>query len=372
MSQNQGKIFNISGGIKEISNQDLKWWFASYLPYKLTQLFPSFTVIDNPVIGIGCQSIYDNQNGLAYFCKKDYILKPGYTPSLKENDGGNVQYKSGTTFIYLPTGLEIELGNPQFFEDASWTVSYDVKTGGWLGWHDWHPELLIPGKNTFMTTITDPTSKKAGIWIHNQRCDLYCNYYNKDYPFEIEYMTNNPQEVTTLRSIEYHMEAYKYDQNCYDRFHVLDYNFDEMVVYNTEQCSGMLRLTPNPRPDPLLMIQYPRINPLNPTFIEILYSKVENKYRINQFWDITDDRGEYPLYPLPPVAQRMIWNTGANGYVKALNAVNLNYSKEQLQRKKFRHYTNSVFLRKRVIVGQSIRYKMLVLISNNKELKSPR
>jgi len=149
----------------------------------------------------------------------------------------------------------------------------------------------------------------------------------------------------------------------------LDYNFDEAVVYNTEQCSGMLRLTPNPRPDPTLMITYPIINP---TFIEILFSKVENKYRFNQFWDITNDRGEYPLYPLPPVSQQMIWNTGANGYVKSLNAVNLDYNKPELERKKFRHYTNSVFLRKRVIAGQQIRYKMLLAIANTKLLNSPR
>jgi hypothetical protein len=220
-----------------------------------------------------------------------------------------------------------------------------------------------------MSTVTDPISKKGSIWVHNQRCDLYCNYYGVDYPFEIEYMTNTPQQITTLRSIEYYMEVYKYDVNCYDRFHVLDYNFDEAVVYNTEQCSGLLRLNPTPRPDPTLILTYPIINP---TFIDILFSKIENKYRFNQFWDITDDRGEYPLYPLAAGPQRMIWNTGANGYVKSLNPVNLNYSKAELQRKKFRHYTNSVFLRKRVIVGQQMRYKILMALANNKQLNSPR
>lgn len=362
MSQNQGKIFNIQGGIKEISNQDLKWWFTNYLPYKLTQLFPTFQLTDNPVIGIGCQSVYDNENGLAYFCKKDYILRAGYIPS-------QFTYTGGNNFTYNPTGLVIKLGDPVYFEDASWTVSYDVKTQAWLGWHDWHPELLMPGKNTFMSIVTNPANGRGGIWIHNERCDLYCNYYGVDYPFELEYMVNTPQQITTLRSIEYYMEVYKYDVNCYDRFHVLDYNFDEAVIYNTEQCSGMLRMTPTARNNPALLLQYPIINP---TFIEILYSKEENKYRFNQFWDITDDRGEFPAYPAPPGAQRMIWNTGANGYIKTLNPANLNYNKAELQRKKFRHYTNSVFLRKRVIAGQQMTYKILVMITNNKQLNSPR
>lgn len=374
MSQNQGKIFNLTNSLEEISMHDLKWWFAQYLPYKLSEIFPNFELKDNPVTGIGCQAIYDNENQLVYFCKKDYILRPGYTPNatpigLPATGPGNIQYNGSNNFIYTPTGLPIKLGDPLYFEDASWTVSYDPKNKTWLGWHDWHPELLLPGKNTFMSTITDPLTKRGGIWIHNQRCDLYCNYYGVDYPFEVEYMVNTPQQITTLRSIEYYMEVYKYDRNCYDRFHVLDYNFDEAVIYNTEQCSGILRMTPSPRQSPDLMIGYPIINP---TFIEILYSKVENKYRFNQFWDITDDRGEYPLYPAPPVVQRMIWNTGANGYVKVLNPANLNYNKPEFQRKKLRHYTNSVFLRKRVIAGQQMTYKILVMITENKQLNSPR
>lgn len=373
MSQNQGKIFRLGNAPDPISDKDLKWWFNQYLPYKLTQLFPAFTLTDNPVVGIGCQAVYDNENGLAYFCKKDYILKAGYTPNLTPAGlpavgPGNIQYNGKDNFIYVPTGLNIKLGNPAYFEPASWTVSYDPKVGGWLGWHDWHPELLIPGKNTFISIVTS-AAKKGGFWVHNERCDLYCNYYGVNYPFEIEYMVNTPTQITTLRSIEYFMEVYKYDPNCYDRFHVLDYNFDEVVIYNTEQCSGMLRMTPSPKNNPQLLIQYPLINP---TFIEILFSKEENKYRFNQFWDITDDRGEYPAYPAPPVAQRMIWNTGANGYIKLLNPINLNYNKSEFQRKKFRHYTNSVFLRKRVIANQNMTYKILVMITENKQLNSPR
>jgi hypothetical protein len=74
MSQNQGKVFHFQGGLIELSMQDLKWWFATYLPYKLTESFTNFELKDNPVIGIGCQSMYDNENGLIYFTKKDYVL----------------------------------------------------------------------------------------------------------------------------------------------------------------------------------------------------------------------------------------------------------------------------------------------------------
>lgn len=355
MSQNQGKIFNLAGGIKEVSNINLKWWFAQYLPYKLTEAFPNFSLLDNPVIGIGCQSVYDNTNGLIYFSKVDYNLRTDITETLTYIPGSN-------KFRVDQTGLIIELGDPLFFNDASWTVSYDPKVDGWLANHDWHPTLNMPGKNTFMTV--NPADKR-GIWIHNVRCDLYCNYYGINYPFEVEFMINTGQTVNTLRSIEYIMEAYKYAVNCQDRFHVLDYNFDEAVIYNTEQVSGLLKLNLSPKNNPVAILGYPIIGV---TDIQILFSKEENKYRFNQFWDITDDRGEYFNPTIPGFAQRPIWNTADNGYVKTLNPVNLNYAKDPFQRKKFRHYTTSVLLRKRISGDR----KMLVMIANTKDLYSPR
>ena len=124
--------------------------------------------------------------------------------------------------------------------------------------------------------------------------------------------------------------------------------------------SGLLRLNLEPRQQPIQGLLYPIINFAS---IDILFSKVENKYRFNQFWDITDDRGEYN-----PAAQRMIWNTGANGYIRILNPNNLNYTKDPFQRKKFRHYTNTVFLRRKMSGDR----KMLVMLTDNKNLMSPR
>lgn len=355
MSQNQGKIFNLSSGIKEVSNINLKWWLAQYLPYKLTQIFPNFDLLDNPVIGIGCQSVYDNENGLIYFSKVDYNLRDDITETLTYIPGSN-------KFRVNQTGLIISLGDPLYFTDASWTLSYDPKGDGWIGWHDWHPTLNMPGKNTFMTV--NPFDKK-GIWIHNVRCDLYCNYYGTNYPFEVEFMLNTGQQVNTLRSIEYIMEAYKYASNCYDRFHVLDYNFDEAIIHNTEQVSGLLKLNLSPKENPIAILGYPIIGV---TDIQILFSKEENKYRFNQFWDVTDDRGEFFNPAIPGFAQRPIWDTEDNGYIRRLNPVNLNYAKDPFQRKKFRHYTTSVLLRKNISGDR----KILVMIANTKELYSPR
>ena len=384
---------------------------------------------------------------------------------------------------YIPYQLE----NTTYFQDVSWTVSYDPKAKAWISFHDWHPELSFNSINHFMTSKTTTTTipqcppgysfldgeccitvsgsdlanvfvdylpakvtldpdlscecpdgyievpaaqpcnsmnppicKKVwcecppipvvdpslattwltgscdnlitydtpghvntdpqichweyeqcvpanytvgGIWKHNVRNDLFANYYGQDYPWEITLIENSGQVVNTLRSIEYQMEAYVFknfnlprpqQMIGVDRWHDLDWNFDEAIIYNSEQVSGLLTLDLSPKNNVVLLNQYPIIN--NPTNIQILYSKEEQKYRFNQFWDITDDRGEFTGI------ERPIWITTLNGYIKDLNQANLNYIKAEMQHKKFRHYYNMLLLRK----NYSGDRKMLLKLNNSK------
>lgn len=367
ISQNQGKIFAYGEGLQEISQASMKWWFEEFLPYKLTEDFPEFPYIDNPVAGIGCSASYDNDSSILYFSKRDYKLKSEYI--------GKITYIELDSFSYDEIELTFKLGDPRFFENASWTISYDPKQQMWISFHDWHPELYMPGRGSFHTT------KNGSIWKHNENCNDYCNFYGTQYPFEIELPVTTGQNINTLKSIQYVLECYRRDQKqCFDQFHVLDYNFDQAVVFNTEQVSGYLNLNLYPKNDVNLSLQYPIVNPNS---IDILFSKEENKYRFNQFWDITKDRGEFPQgsdYPptgplipgtttlLGNYSQEPIWITESNGYIKNLNNNNLDYTKDELQRKKFRHYLNFISLAK----SDSRNTNMILKILNTKNQYSPR
>jgi hypothetical protein len=198
----------------------------------------------------------------------------------------------------------------------------------------------------------------GGIWRHNYRCDLFANYYNVDYPWEVELIENTGQSVFTVRSLEYQLESYVYKGDLFngcgdDRWHDLDFNFDESIIYNTEQVSGLLRLELDPKGDPLTGLTYPIINTND---IQILFSKVEQKYRFNQFWDVTNDRGEFTN------VEQQILITQCNGYIRDLNSFNLDYAKDQGQRKKFRHYYNKVILRRTLSTNR----KMLLKLNNSK------
>ena len=350
VSQEQGKIFNYVGQLDEISDKGMRWWFSRYLPSQLLKAFPEYRYSDNPIYGVGVQATYDNINEVVYFTKKDY------EPILND-----LQYDPEKGF-YIQNGqskVYYNLNDQTAFREASWTISYDPKTKTWISFHDWHPTFLLPSRTHFMSVNVN------SIWKHNQRCDLFCNFYGVDYPWEVEYVSTTGQVVNTIRSFEYILEAYKYHNDCRDKFHLLDRNFDHAIVYNSEQISGLLYLTLKEKNNPISNLQYPIVTN---DYIGIQFSKEENKYRFNQFWDITRDRGEYvPSLAAGPVNIPM-FNTNPSGYTFEINPFYVNYNKPPLERKKFRHLVNRVFLRR----DHSYDVKFLFKVSNQKLLASYR
>jgi len=355
MSTTQGKIFTVNEGMQPISDLGMKWWFNKYLKFFLLEQFPGYLVVDNPVVGIGCQATFDNENQIVYFSKRDYRLRDQYVGQVTTIDDRTFSLRSAP----------ITLGDPIYFEDLSWTISFDPKLKVWLSFHDWKPEIGISAIKGFMTTYTGP-DRKGGIWVHSvNTTNKFCNFYGVNYPFEIDYVSQTGQAVTTTRSIEYALECYVYDQFGIDKYEVLDFNFDNAVVYNNEQVSGNLRLNLSPKNNAPMIVNYPQIDTLT-SIINILFSKEEQKYRFNQFWDVTRDRGEFQVGGV--LVQQPIWDTELNGYIRNLNTNNIDLNKSPFQRKKFRHYANHVLLTRSV----SDNVKMLLKVTNNKLLNSPR
>ena len=198
--------------------------------------------------------VYDNINQVIYFSKKDY--------KLKEEFKGRVLYNSTKDYFTLlnvngtpqPTIYTLKtLLSAGIVEDASWTVSYDPKNKYWVSFHDWHPDLVLATKNSFLTT------KNNTIWKHNALCggfQAYCNFYGQNYPFELELAISTGTTVTTIKSVEYYLECYKRSEfNCVDQFHILDFNFDTAVLFNNEQVTGYLNLNLFPKNNVTLSLE---------------------------------------------------------------------------------------------------------------------
>lgn len=340
-SQEQGRVFLFDGqALNDISRNGMYWWFKENLPSKLLKDYPEFIHRDNPIAGVGLTSVFDNTNEVYYLCKKDFVVKDKWK---------DVTVYNSTTDTWTVKNIKIQFKDPLVFDECSWTASYDPKTKAWVSFHDWYPDLTIQTENHFITT------KGNQLWKHNEFCNSFCNFYGISYPWEVELSLNNGQNTAVLSSIEYNLECFKYKDNCVDKFHLLDFNFDEMIVSNSEQISGLIKLEQKPKrtmlsPFPIFDSNYVRSE----------YSKQEQKYRINQFYDLTKDRGEFSL------VENELFKTQPNGYRKVPNSIAIEYNKTN--RKKFRHNYASVILRRSVSDDVSMRLKFL----NDKITLSPR
>lgn len=284
-----------------------------------------------------------------------------WTLTVTDGQGGSTTCEFTVEVTERPlvdTYCDCPYDDPNCFEPKCWTVSYDPKNKMWISFHDWCPTLAIPSNQHFNTVLDN------AIWKHNDRYDKYCNYYGVDYAWEVEYPVMNLPAVNTLRNIEYTLDVFKYDANGKDKLHILDENFDRAVLYNSEQISGLLKLSIKGKNTPAAnLTNFGTVTTgdiLGTSAYNIKYSKEENKYRFNQFWDITNNRGEFV-----PSAELM-FNTRADGYRKDINELYVNYNKPFTQRKKFRHYGNRLILRKTLSNDK----KMVLKLVTSKQLLS--
>lgn len=300
-------IYIFEGTPQDITSSGIYFWAQKYMPIQLKEYFPSYD-IDNPLAKAGYLMAMDSMASLIYITKRDYI------PKFEDIVYSNNKFYYG--------GVEISLKDTVYFEDISWTASYSPIHKKWVSFHDWHPDWIIQTNNHFISV------KNNTLWKHNERYDSFCEFYGKQYPFEIEFVSNSGKSVEIVRNIEYQIEAYKYKNNGRDKFHILNENFDKLIVSNSEQLSPILDIKTSSQ-NPYKDIEYPKR--VNNTY-EILYTKEENKYRINQFWDSTKDRGEFTN------TEYYIFKTSPAGYKKEPNLDALNLDKKEEERKKFRHY----------------------------------
>lgn len=340
----QGRILNFTESLDDITRQGMSYWCKNYMPIQFYDYFKNYDLPENPINGVGYLTAFDSFYETVYICKRDFVPIAG----LRDR----IAFRSGK-FYYNDS--EISLHDTTYFRDASWTLSYSPLEKGFVSYHDWHPDWIIQRDNHFMTV------KDNIVWKHNEAFDSYCNFYGADWPFEIEFVSATGQTIHIARSLEYILEVYHYKNFGRDRFHVHHQNFDALIVRNTEQISPLLYLdysTSNPELD----LSFPIRDIQNPIAWHVLFSKEENKYRVNQFWDATRDRGEFTN------SEFHLFPTDESGYRSVINPKAIDVQKPEEQRKKFRHYWTKF----RLIKTVSGNNKFICKLYNVKKLVSPR
>lgn len=256
--------------LKDLASEEfgLSQFFCENLEFRILKQFPNYP-IDNAFNGIGLHGTYDSKYSRLILTKIDYEVTD---PTLTWNSTTN-QFFSGTTPVVL--------GDPNFFCSRSFTLSFSFITGSWVSFHTYLPNYYIPGPSYFFSGINNEASS---CWIHNRTYTLFNNFYGEvaryvlEYPFAYKYNDEIVQNVKDYTKVlEY------FSNNDYQDFIEIDnIYFNKAILYNGQQCSGLLNLVPKPKGNLAAYIGYPKNNTDSRS---ILVTKSNNFYNYNSFYD---------------------------------------------------------------------------------------
>jgi hypothetical protein len=126
-------------------------FMTDHLAFELLRYFPEADV-DNHFTKAGLHGVYDSKYDRVIISKLDYIPQPNWI--------GKIHYNTTTKeyFIYPIQGNTqvteiVQLTNPNYFCNKSWTLSFDMNTKSWISFHSYIPNYYIAENNFFYSGL---------------------------------------------------------------------------------------------------------------------------------------------------------------------------------------------------------------------------
>jgi hypothetical protein len=255
-SERESKMILLSDTLHDLGREgeivnDLELLLHDYLSNQmLTLVGIPFPFTNNPAnpYGVGIHSAYDVRHNRLIITKKDYlIIEDNYSQEPLEGSMTwlplghpyGVLFPEGNVFITVANSqvLTVALGDPDFFENKSWTMSYSFNTNRWRSYHSYIPNFYAFTPNNLYSFID------SNVWKHNIP-GIYQTYYGVTYPYIIE-------PVLTLSGVQ---TAFWEDLSMQTlAFKILDNNhpveqrfvtFNKIIAYNSRQSTGLKTITP--------------------------------------------------------------------------------------------------------------------------------
>ena len=130
------------------------------------------------------------------------------------------------------------------------------------------------------------------LWRHLTDITAYNRFYGKIAPYVIEYPFAYQFQDEILQNVKDFTRSYKYlpiEDGVFNDNTAIEVNgfFNKAILYNGQQCSGLLNLVPKPLHNMKEYLKYPMYNADSKT---ITYTKSDNFYQYNTFWGLTKDK----------------------------------------------------------------------------------
>jgi hypothetical protein len=177
--------------------------------------------------------------------------------------------------------VPIEVSNPTYFEDISWTIAYSPIEQKWIGWYSYAPNYYVGYQNYFQTGKNDIGSK-FGLWSHLLTNRSYQVFYGVKYPFIMEFSPKREYGNTVIKSVKWQMDVRRY-HNEYDWSEIENKPLNKLNIWSKFSNSGMLHLKNNTGQISLIS-QYPK-TAVDGSYQEVLVSRNHNDYSVNYFYN---------------------------------------------------------------------------------------
>lgn len=340
----RGNIFNLAlggGKMDELTKNGMKNWFRNNLPFNIRKQFPSLSIddTDNSYNGVGLTMSFDRRFDRFFLTKRDYkAIDP------------TVQYSSILREFFVPDGdttTTVQLTDPKYFQDKSWTIAYNFATQTWISFYSFIPDYYIDHLNYFQSGINSDT---PSLWSHLISNKSYQVFYGKLHPYVIDVPSAFSPAGNILNSIEYQTETIRY-HNEYDYFYNENVTFNKAIVYTCSSNSGLLNLFVKNKAD--FSSDLPKQGKEG---FNVSVTNVEGSWRINEFFDaVASTTNNVP-----------IWLHDDNNVNKSLNKGAFNYNKKDQDKPVLRGNLSSV----RFINDKYSNYKMIFLLNQFNQVAS--
>lgn len=137
------------------------------------------------------------------------------------------------------------------------------------------------------------------VWQHLTNSGVYNAYYGAISPYIIEYPFSHPPQDEILQSFKDYTKVYRYiDSGAIfspsNYIELDDVYFNKMIVYNNQQCSGLLKLVTKPKHNLKEYMSYPKYNADSRS---IIFTKSDNFYQVNNIHNTLTDKGVQMFIP---------------------------------------------------------------------------
>lgn len=231
--------------------------------------------------GVGWVRVYRNGEKLYDGCPTGNIIQ-----NLELCADNYIEIETKT--VKLP---EVQLVDPTFFKDVSWTISYKPQEGKWNSFFTFYPDYS-PFHNGFFQVGYNSGIDKGTVHNHLMNNSSFQVFQGRIAPFIIEFPIQNENALKQFNSVSLNVEARRYN-NKWDFSIWKDKGFDTFSMFTETKHTGALKLFP--QKSLADNRKYPKTNSNNTQ--DILFTSVDGHHNINYFFNrVIQQQRNVPMY----------------------------------------------------------------------------